>query len=126
MLPSHSLLLPVFVCRYSPSPTLVLYRKLLDLGPFEREISHPIQKRTLRLPAIKTALGREKRIPCRSGNPACDTSPLVSSNSEESVMCRPPLILPQKEIYKDIGINKNNNTRKKRNKHRKRGRVKYK
>jgi len=52
-------------------------------------------------------LGREKRIPYRSSNPACDNSPLASSNSEESVMCRPALILPQNEIYKDIGINKN-------------------
>jgi hypothetical protein len=30
--------------------------------PFGREISHPTQKRTLRLPAIKTALKREKEF----------------------------------------------------------------
>jgi len=95
----------------------------LTYRPFEREISHPIQKGTLRLPAIKTALGREKRIPCLSSNPACDTSPLVSSNSAESVMCRPPLILPQNEIYEDI---MKIITQEKRNKHRKGGRVKYK
>jgi len=99
----------------------------LTYRPFEREISHLIQKRTLRFPAIKTALGREKRIPCRSSNPACDTSPLVSSDSAESVMCKPALILPKNEIYKDIGSKqKYLHRKKKRNKNKKKGRVKYK
>jgi len=104
----------LYYCQYSSADILLHLHSYstdgsLTYRPFEREISHPIQKRTLRLPAIKTALGREKRIPCRSSNPACDTSPLVSSNPAESVMCRPALILPQNEIYKDIGINKNIN-----------------
>lgn len=119
----------LYYCQYSSADILLHLHSYYTEGsltyrPFESEISHPIQKRTLRLPAIKTALGREKRISCRSSNPVCDTSPLVSSNSAESVMCMPPLILSQNEIYKDIGIKKLI-TQEKRNKHRKRGRLKY-
>lgn len=97
----------LYYCQYSSADILLHLHSYntegsLTYRPFEREISHPIQKRTLRLPAIKTALGRVKRIPCLSSNPACDTSPLVSSNSAKSVMCRPALILPQNEIYKEV------------------------
>jgi hypothetical protein len=100
------------ICQYSSTDIILQLHSYniegsLTYRPFEREISHPIQKRTLRLPAIKSALGREKRIPCRSSNPACHTSLLVSSDSAESVMCRPAFILPQNETYKDIGTNKN-------------------
>ena len=100
MLPLHSLLLAVFICWYSSSSTLVQYWRIHDLQAFWKRNLTSYSKENTKIAGDQDGIKKRERIPCRSSNPACDTSPLLSSNSAESVRCRPAHILPKSKFLK--------------------------